>query len=186
MNKEELTFDGFVFANKEDVDIAKNEARKIEYIESHTDTSNMKVMKSVYDKLLETKTFATPVGLLYLADIRKGLIASGYSEEEIPPVPLYTTFKRISLKDEDKPKRRLTKAEKSEMSLRMRYRNAVLCAVILGILAFAMFIITINGTTPNAINYKKVITDQYSSWEQDLSQRENALRQKERELNQNR
>ena len=49
LNKEELTFDGFVFANADDVELAKNEAKKIAYIESHTDTDNMTVMKGVYE-----------------------------------------------------------------------------------------------------------------------------------------
>ncbi len=46
-----------------------------------------------------------------------------------------------------------------------------------------MLIITLNGTTPNAINYKNAITNQYASWEQELSEREAAVREKERELN---
>ena len=187
INKEELTFDGFVFANPEDVELAKNEAKKIAYIESHTDIGNMTVMKGVYEKLIEARTFVTPVGFMFLRNIRDCLVTSGVSEEELSPVPLYTTFRRISLKD-DEPKRkvRMTRTQKEELSLKLKYRNAVIISVIFGLLAVGMFVITMNGTTPNAINYKKVITDQYSSWEQDLSQRENALRQKERELNQNR
>ncbi|MCR5277969.1 MAG: hypothetical protein K6E19_00875 [Lachnospiraceae bacterium] len=183
MNKEELTFDGFVFANKDDLEIAKNEARKIDYLEKHTDTSNMANMRNVYEKLIETNAFCTPVGFLYLREIRDALVASGVPDEEIAPVPLYTTFKRLSLKDEDKPKRRMTIQQKKEMSIRMKYRNAVLTAIIFGVMAIAMFAITWYGSTPNIINYKKAITDQYSAWEQDLTARENALREKERELN---
>jgi len=183
MNRDELTFDGFVFATKDDLEIAKNEARKIDYLEKHTDTSNMTTMQSVYEKLVDSNAFCTPVGFLYLREIRDALIASGVQEESISPIPLYSTFKRISLKDEDKPIRRMTVQQKKELSIRMKYRNAVLIAFIFGILSLAMFIITINGSTPNAINYKKAITDQYSAWEQDLTERESAIRQKERELN---
>ncbi len=183
MNRDELTFDGFVFATREDLEIAKTEARKIEYLETHTDTGNMTNMRSVYEKLIETNAFTTPVGFLYLRQLRDVLITSGVAGEELTPVPLYATFKRISLKDDDKPVRRLTMAEKKEMSLRMKYRNAVLIAVIFAALAVAMFVINYYGSTPNILNYKKAITDQYSAWEQDLTERENALRQKERELN---
>ena len=184
LNKEELTFDGFVYANAADVELAKNEAKKIAYIENHTDTSNMTVMKGVYEKLIEARTFSSPVGFLYLKDLRDGLIASGISEEEISPVPLYTTFRRISLTDEE-PKRkiRMTKAQKEEMSLKLKYRNAVIISVIFCLLAVGMFVITMNGTTPNAINYKNAVTNQYAEWEQSLSEKESKLREKERELN---
>lgn len=183
MNREELTFDGFVFATKEDMEIAKNEARKIEYLETHTDTGNMTNMRAVYEKLIETNAFITPVGFLYMRQLREHLIASGVADEELTPVPLYTTFKRISLKDDDRPARRLTRAEKEEMSIRMKYRNAVMVAAIFAALSIAMFVINWYGSTPNILNYKKAITDQYSAWEQDLTERENVLRQKEHELN---
>ena len=43
--------------------------------------------------------------------------------------------------------------------------------------------ITLNGTTPNALNYKKAILNEYSAWEEELTEREAAVRAKERELN---
>ena len=183
INKEELTFDGFVFANPEDVELAKNEAKKIAYIESHTDTGNMTVMKGVYEKLIEARTFVTPVGFMFLRNIRDCLVTSGVSEEELSPVPLYTTFRRISLKD-DEPKRkvRMTRTQKEELSLKLKYRNAVIISVIFGLLAVGMFVITMNGTTPNAINYKNAVTNQYAAWEQSLSEKESQLREKERAI----
>ena len=184
LNKEELTFDGFVFANADDVELAKNEAKKIAYIESHTDTGNMTVMKGVYEKLIEARTFVTPVGFSYLKDIRDSLVASGVNAEELSSVPLYTTFRRISLKD-DEPKRkvRMTRAQKEELSLKLKYRNAVIISVIFGLLALGMCVITMTGTTPNAINYKNAVTNQYAAWEQSLSDKESELREKERALN---
>ncbi|MCR5310437.1 MAG: hypothetical protein K6E32_03325 [Lachnospiraceae bacterium] len=183
INKEELTFDGFVFANPEDVELAKNEAKKIAYIESHTDTGNMTVMKGVYEKLIEARTFVTPVGFMFLRNIRDCLVTSGVSEEELSPVPLYTTFRRISLKD-DEPKRkvRMTRTQKEELSLKLKYRNAIIISVIFGLLAVGMFVITMNGTTPNAINYKNAVTNQYAAWEQSLSEKESQLREKERAI----
>ena len=182
-NREELVFDGFVFANHEDVEIAKNEAKKIAYIENHTDTSNLSVMKNVYEKLIETRTFCTPIGFLYLKELREALIKADYSEEEISPVPLYTTFRRISFKERPKTPKRLTEEEKSELSLKQKYRNSVIIAAIFALLAVVMLVITLNGTTPNAINYKNAITNQYASWEQELTEREAAVKEKERELN---
>ena len=180
---EALTVDGYVFANHEDAEIAKNEIRKIEYIESHVDMTNIAVVKSVYEKALNERYFQTPIGLEYLRDLQKIMTSGGVKEEQIKPIPLYTTFKRIDLKNSDSVKRRVTKAEKKEMSLRMKYRNAVLTAVILGVLYIAMLMITLHGSTPNALNYKNAVTNQYAEWEQQLREREAAVREKERSLN---
>ena len=38
------------------------------------------------------------------------------------------------------------------------------------------------GKTENILNYEKAVTDRYASWEQDLTEREAAVREKEREL----
>ena len=45
-----------------------------------------------------------------------------------------------------------------------------------------MFAITLNADQPNVLNYEKVLTDRYASWEQDLTEREQVIREKEREL----
>lgn len=183
LNTEELTVDGYIFASPKDVELAKNEIRKIAYIESHTDMTNLSIAHSLYDKAISERFFQTPIGHEYLRDIQKALEAGGVKPEDIKPIPLYTTFARIDLKSSENVKRRTTKVEKKELSLKQKYRNAVLIAMILGFLCLAMFLISMNGTTVNALNYKQAITNQYSAWEQELTQRENAIRERERELN---
>ena len=111
-NIEALTVDGYIFANKEDAEIAKNEIRKIEYIESHTDMTNIAIVKSIYEKALAERFFQTPIGFEYLRDLQKILVSGGLKEELLKPIPLYTTFKRIDLKNSDSVKVRVTKAEK--------------------------------------------------------------------------
>lgn len=181
-NIENLTVDGYIFATPEDAEIAKNEIRKIDYIEKHADMTNVDIVRSVYEKALSERYFQTPIGFEYLRDLQKIMENAGIPTENVKPIPLYTTFKRIDLTHSESAKKRVTKAQKKEMSLKMKYRNAVLTAVIFGILCFLMIIITLNGTTPNALNYKQAITNQYSEWEQELTQREAAVKAKEREL----
>lgn len=178
---EELTVDGYVFANPQDAELAKNEIRKIAYIEAHTDMSNVASVKSIYEQAIESRTFQTPIGFEYLRELQNVIRNSGL-EDEPKPIPLYTTFKRMSISNGENIKKRVTKAEKTELSLRAKYRNAVLVSIILTVMVVIMFLITMFGTTPNIINYKTAITNQYSEWAQDLSQREAAVRAKEREL----
>lgn len=180
VNVDELTLNGYVFANKDDLELAKTEQKKIEYIKDHTDLNNIAIKRSIYNKALEDRFFQTPIGNEFMRSLQLDILKAG---GEVNPIPLYTTFKRIDLTKKVEVKERVSLQKRKELSLQLKYRNAVVIAVILAILLLALIIISLNGTTPNAINYKQAITNQYSAWEQELSERESAVREKERELN---
>ena len=71
-----------------------------------------------------------------------------------------------------------SKPTRKELSVKLLLGvNAVLILLIA-----AMFYITINGSNPNIINYERVLQNKYSQWDQELTQREAVIREKEREL----
>lgn len=183
LNKEELIFEGFVFSNTDDVELAKNEIKKIDYIKSKVNFKDFAMLKSVYDKAIENKSFSTPIGLAFMHELRDYLIKNGIEENDIQPIPLYTSFRRLSLNNLDKPVRtRVTKAQKEELDLKIKNRNMSIVCAILTVIIIAMFVISFTGTNPTILNYKTAITNQYSAWEQDLRERETIIREKEREL----
>ena len=46
----------------------------------------------------------------------------------------------------------------------------------------AMVILSYESNVPNIVNYKTAIENEYADWEQQLMQRENAVREAERSL----
>lgn len=46
-----------------------------------------------------------------------------------------------------------------------------------------MFMITLKSDNPNILNYEKNLVNRYAAWEQELREREQVVREKERELN---
>lgn len=180
---EELTVGGFVFATHEDAELARNEIKKISYIETKMDMTNMSTVLGVYNKALDNNTFQTPIGMQFMNNLYSMLVDSGIDKEKIKPYPLHTTFKRLDLSEKSPINRILSKKEITENSIRVKYRNSVLINVILAVLILVLFLITYNGANMNAINYKAAVTNQYAAWEQELTQRENAVREKEKELN---
>lgn len=181
-NVEELTYEGYIFATHDDVLLAQNEVKKIKTIEANTDMTNVALIQKLYNKCLEERVFVTPIGMQFMHNLWLIQKNAGLDPDTIKPMPLYTTFRRIKLGEEKPVKVRVTKQQKKEMTLKMKYRNAVLIAGILGFLVIAMLFITFNGATPNAINYRIAVTNEYASWEQELSEREAVVRAKEREL----
>ena len=59
---------------------------------------------------------------------------------------------------------------------------SVLLNVLLVLAIAAMFMITLRSDNPNVLNYERALTDKYASWEQELTERERAVREKELEL----
>ena len=49
-------------------------------------------------------------------------------------------------------------------------------------MVIGMFFIAKTGDNPNVINYEVAIQDKYAAWEQDLTERESVIREKELEL----
>ena len=45
-----------------------------------------------------------------------------------------------------------------------------------------MFVIAVTGENDNIINYKSNVTNRYAAWEQDLKEREKAVRAAEKKL----
>ena len=45
-----------------------------------------------------------------------------------------------------------------------------------------MFAIAATGSEPTVLNYERVLQNRYAEWEQQLSDREQVIREKEREL----
>lgn len=178
-NIDELTYRGFIFANKDDLELAINEQKKIDYLKDKLDLNNTSMVHQVYDKALENHSFATPIGLSYMTKLREILISKGIPAEDIKPVPLYSTFKRIDMKNI----RTFTPKMREELSYKLRFRNAVIVSVILSFVILFMFVLNLTGNNANVLNYKRAVTNEYSAWEQELTEREAIVRAKERELN---
>ena len=45
-----------------------------------------------------------------------------------------------------------------------------------------MFLIAASNSSTTVLNYKETITDEYEAWEEELAEREKAVKEKEKEL----
>lgn len=179
--QKERTVAGYLFMSEEDTKLAGQEQKKIEYLEKHMDYASAENVLRVYAKANAERIFKTPVGYDYLKRMRNYLLESGgFSEEMIPPVALYNTY-TMKMRQSYSPARqhiRPSENKKAQWPLLSLIANIILVLAVA-----AMFSITLKSDNPNILNYKKQITNQYASWEQELTERERAVREKEKELN---
>ena len=178
--------DGFSFADDADVSLASSEIEKIKYIAGKMNMDNPRGVLAVYDKLITSGIFVTPVGYEYLRTLQSYL----YKCKDIPddavkeiPVPIPYT-RALNLRSEERDER--MQAERQMRTLRKTFRTeykvSLIVNIILIIMVIAMFVITLKAENPNMINYRTAILNQYSEWEQELNEREAAIKQRELEL----
>lgn len=175
--REEWEVDGYLFMQQEDAQTAVQEQKKIQYLEKHLDFNQPEQVRKVYQKAIEERIFKTPTGMEYLKRLQRYL--KSQSEEEIPPIPLYVTFEP-KLRESYEVKRPAVR--KQEQKKGNGLPISIVINLILGVIVIWMFVIALNSANPNILNYERALTDKYSAWEEELTQREQIIRDKERQL----
>lgn len=181
-HQEQRRVDGFLFYTEKDAQLALQEQRKTEYLEKRMDYGKLESVLAIYKKAIQDRVFKTPVGLLYLKKMQQFLQEQPELEgEEIPPIALYNTYDG-ELRGNTSPARSRVTPSKKKKKASAALPLSILMNITLAIAIIAMFVITLNSEQPNVLNYEKALTNRYAGWEQELTEREQVIREKEREL----
>jgi len=182
---EELSVDGYRFQTQKDAAQAQNELKRIEKLEEKLDYGNTGMIYAVYCKALENNIFKTQIGYEFLHKLQKKLKEAPPQEEPIEDIRIDTLYQlrdgtnpaveRVKASVKPKPKPPKTKREIS-------LQTSLILNAVLILLVAVMFYISTTGDSPTVLNYEKALQNRYAEWEQELTQRENAVREKENEL----
>ncbi len=183
-DRAKLSVGGYTFLTEKDAQLARTEEQRIEYLEARIDYTSPESIRYVYEQTIQERLFKTPVGLRYLRKLREFLIARPEIEPgDIMDIPLYMTFDGELRGSANPARSRVTPSKKRDIDKeKARFTLSVILNVLLAIAIAAMFYISYVSEQPNVINYERAITSKYASWEQELTEREQAVREKEREL----
>ncbi|MBR1860577.1 MAG: hypothetical protein IJ796_01750 [Lachnospiraceae bacterium] len=187
VNKSPIIVQGYAFYNDQDAVLAEAERKKVEYLHTHLNTSDPEKVLAVYSKAVSDRMFKTPIGIDFLREMQTYLIEQcDYAPTDVPAIPLFVEYDK-QLKDREVTDHRRIAGKKKEeepkekvpfIFISVVFNIALIAAVI------AMFVITLKSDQPNILNYETAIRNQYSYWEQELTEKEHALRVKENELKQ--
>ena len=193
-NTQRVSVGGFSFENKDEAEQAKKEIEGIRYIKTKTNMSDPEVILQVYNKMIGQKLFETAVGYSYLKDLQEYLTTIPFiKNEDILPIPVTHPRLEESLK---KQKREIAQKERVR-AVRARQREKrkaletessgklkiSLCVnAILVVCVVAMFAMALTSDSPTIMNYQSKLLNRYASWEQELTEREKAVSEKEQEL----
>lgn len=184
---ENYTADGYLFMTKTEYDEAVQEKKAIKYLNSQIDLNNISKTYQLYTELIEKHVFSTPIGMDFLKQLRTTLLKSNrYTMQELLAIPVPTSGKNEKKRVEKyigtKYEASLKKYEQENKKLKAKIRTAVFSILVLVAVIIAMFVISRNTSSVNILNYERKLQDKYSAWEQELKDREQVIKDKEKQL----
>lgn len=183
-DKTDWIVEGFQFGTEQDAKLAKGERLRIERLEERMDYSNTDMVYAVYKKAVEKRVFKTPVGYEFLKRLQKILKENPSSENEIADIPVQGVY---SLRETTNPtveriRASRTRPKEGTVKRTIGLRTSIFINIVLLLLVALMFYISMTASNPTVLNYERAVENEYSQWEKELSERESAVREKEREL----
>lgn len=184
-DKTDLAVEGFQFGTENDAQLARAEALRIKNLEGRLDYNNTNMIYAVYKKAVENRVFKTPVGYAFLKKLQASLMDKPDLPEELPNIPVQGVY---NVRESTAPTVEKVKASSQARRAQPPKKEFItkrlsLCAnAVLLLLVVIMFVIAYKGSTPTVLNYERALKNKYAYWEQQLSEREQVIREKEREL----
>lgn len=184
-DKAEWVVDGFQFGTQQDAELARNEQLRIERLEEKLDYQNYEMVGAVYNKALNNRVFKTPVGYDFLKKLQRRLQEGALVGTEIENIPVYGVYSMRESANQTveriQASRKPIKKEKPKQEFFSR-KTSILVNIGLLALVLLMFAISTTSANPTILNYERVLQNRYAEWEQQLSEREQVIREKEKAL----
>lgn len=180
MQQEEnqLRVGGYEFATLREAEEAKKELRNIQALKGKIDFNKKKDVLAIYRRLVDKKAFRTAVGLQFMGEFRDYLVDNmNCKEEDIPYIQAPSSNGRFR---EEQERVELLQTDNEGLQKKNRYMRIAIVAFVIIILG--MFAIAAWNPNVGYINTENKILNRYASWEEELTNREKQIQQKEKEL----
>lgn len=177
----------YQFELREEYETALQEKKGVEYLDAQLDYGDTQKVLRTYNELIRKKIFYTPVGIDYLRRLRNVLVNSEeIAEDNIMPLYVPSGKKKDSAKVEKyishKYKESIGTMSNDLKKTKIINRNLIAVNIVMLIIIVAMFIISYTSDSPNILNYERELQDKYAGWAENLKEKEDELRQREREI----
>ncbi len=182
---------GIAFTDIKQAKIAQIEKKRIEVLDEKLNYNDMEAVANVYKKARDNRTFQTPVGINYMMRLYHWLKNNNYEGiDKMYVVMDMETAKTVTdPQDNDGHterdniwKSRLQAEKHKRKEVVEKLRLSLVANAVLIVLVILLFVISQTGSNPTVLNYKTNIINQYTSWEQELEQREKVVEEKEAQL----
>lgn len=182
--KRPMIVNGYLFDTEKEFKTALKEKNAIDKLMKKVNLNSKDMVLSLYKALITEQKFSTAVGMEYLWKLRAVIVKQKYApEEEILPIPVaqFKSGRADSFKLSEAEKQ-IDYIKQAGAKNRERVRTLFIVNIILVLVIAAMMYIASTSNNINILNYEREIRDKYSQWESQLNEREEQIREAERQL----
>lgn len=180
----EFIVNGYKFEDEDEYNKALEEKESIERIMKKVNMNNKELVLSLYSALIIQEKLSTIIGMDYLRRLREIIIKKKYAtEEEMLPIPV-ARFRPGSADSFrlSEAKRSIEKIKADSAKTKERTKTLFIFNLVLIVVIIVMMYIASTSDNVNIVNYENKIIDRYSQWEQQLTERENHIKEVEKQL----
>ena len=171
---------GYIFLDEQDYKEARREAETVEYIKANTDLDNLNKTVKLYQKLVERKTLKTVIGFEFLKGLQERIRSENIiSEDSIPPIRVDSKERHTKIYSNNIMQEHERKSMEQLLNLRVKLRNLRIICTFLITIIIVMIVISIYSDRNIFSKFENQIIDKYAAWEEELNEREQALRELE-------
>ena len=180
----ELVVNGYSFETQEEYDKALEEKKSIERLMKKVNLDKGELLVALYSGLITQNKLSTVIGLEYLCRLRDLIINKKYAKAaDLPPIQTgsFKAERAVGYKLAD-TKQRLQDEKAQTQRYKDRARTLFIFNIALFIVIAVMMYIATTGNNVNILNYERKLVDKYASWDAQLTEREQQVREAERRL----
>lgn len=180
----ELVVNGYSFETQEEYDKALEEKKSIERLMKKVNLDKGELLVALYSGLITQNKLSTVIGLEYLCRLRDLIINKKYAKAaDLPPIQTgsFKVERAVGYKLAD-TKQRLQDEKTQTQRYKDRARTLFIFNIALFIVIAVMMYIATTGNNVNILNYERKLVDKYASWDAQLTEREQQVREAERRL----
>ena len=189
--------DGYRFNDSDSYEQARRELNKIAEIKAEKDLKDETVLREIYDNLVESGEFSTPVGIGFLREAQRKLVKNPEQRKTMKAIPYSAVLskeegisgfsddfkeKDASEKDENTDKYE----EKSDGSifiinnLKSKIRNYRIIIAFMAVMVLVPFGVVIYDKFFSANSAQEALVNEYASWKEELTKKEQELNEREK------
>ena len=120
----------------------------------------------------------------FLKELRDYLAETpGIREQELDTIPTEMLLQEAEVRNAKREKTAdRARMEKKLIQVKKKLRISMMVNLFLILVSIGMLIVTLMSDQPNIVNYENKLIDKYAQWQQELEEREQAVKEKEQEL----
>lgn len=187
--------DGYRFNDSDSYEQARRELNKIAEIKSEQDLKDETELRAVYDRLVESGEFTTPVGIGFLREAQKRLVKNPEQRKTMKAIPYFgnvyeeteaddlpkDSIQKESVNDETEGKG--TGSETNPVlikNFKLKLRNYRIIIAFMAVMILIPFGIVAYDKIFSSNAREQAMIDEYASWKEELTKKEQELNERER------